>query len=42
GGNVSNRQVWHYNGSLEQMSQCCDYISNVAGYVTQYNGIEDD
>jgi len=40
GGNVNNRQVWHYNGSLEQMSQCCDYISNVAGYVTKYNGLD--
>uniref|UniRef100_A0A914CAT5 Carboxypeptidase n=1 Tax=Acrobeloides nanus TaxID=290746 RepID=A0A914CAT5_9BILA len=41
GGNVSNRQVWHYNGSIEQVNldTCCDYSSNVAGYVTKYNGI---
>jgi len=40
GGNVNNRKVWHYNGSLEQMSQCCDYISNVGGYYTKYNGLD--
>jgi len=38
GGN--NRVPWNYNGSLSQMQDCCDYISNVAGYVTKFGSID--
>jgi len=33
-----NRKAWHYNGSVEQMQTCCDYLTNVGGYVAKYTG----